>query len=82
MGVYALRNVVDTKDHVININANNCIDFEKLMASGEKKRAASRAYLLTKHKEYIDELQRDRQEFDSTLAGLRKRVYTNEGKES
>jgi len=80
VGIYALGAVVEAKDHVINVNATNRIDAEKLVASGEKKRAAIRAYLMTKNKEYLAELQKDRQEFDATVARLRPRVYTDEGK--
>jgi methyl-accepting chemotaxis protein len=80
IAVYALRNVVASKDHVISVNAQNLVDAAKLQASTARKSAASRAYLISGYPEFLAQARSERQEFQDILARLRSRIYTDEGR--
>ena len=80
IAVYALRNVVESKDRVISVNAQNLVDAAKLQANSARKSATSRAYLISGYPQFLEQAEADRQEFQDILARLRARIYTDEGR--
>src|SRR6266850_4198442 len=78
VSVYALRNVVASKDRVITIYAENIIDGERLSDASSRKVSALRAFLLVRGDENLKEMNKRREEFRTTLAGLRSRMDSSE----
>jgi methyl-accepting chemotaxis protein len=74
VSVYALRQVVATKDRVIAVNAQNLIDAETLELEVEKSICASRGYLLTGDDSFVETMSKARAELLSVLGALRPRV--------
>ena len=79
VSTYALRGVVSTKDHVINVNAQILVDAEQLNAVIERKASALRGFLLSRDERFADEVRSARTEISSLLARLRAAVRTDEG---
>jgi methyl-accepting chemotaxis protein len=79
MSTYALRIVVSTKDHVINVNAQILIASEQLDGMIERKGAALRGFLLSRDERFVDELRGVRADIAALLARLRAAVKTDEG---
>ena len=80
IGVYALRQVVEAKDHVIEVNAQNLSDAQQLRSSGELKSAAARGFLLTGEQRFLDNITTARTEFSTTLQRVRERVHAEESR--
>lgn len=74
VAVYALRTVVANKDHVIDVNAENRLDAERLNAAMEAKVASSRGFLLTREEERLQNMRSARAEFATTLDRLKGRT--------
>lgn len=71
IAVYALQSVVEVKDRVITVHAQNLIDAGKLHAATEGKVAAIRGYLLDPQDSFLANI-RDRQaEFNEALDRMR-----------
>ena len=54
IAIYALQIVVDRKDAVIQNNAQNLIDVERMRAAMEREAASFRAFLLTGDGKYLE----------------------------
>ena len=67
---YALRTVVESKDQVININADNLMLAERLARLTQQQRAAVRDYLLSVNEQFAAELQQIQAEVDTVLQQL------------
>ncbi len=80
VAVYALRNVVASKDRVISVNAQVLLDAERLEKSTESKIASSRGYFLSLDERSLERMRQARGEFLTTLARLKQTVYTDEGR--
>jgi methyl-accepting chemotaxis protein len=81
VSVYALRAVVASKDNLINVNAYNLTDAERLRATLERKIAAFRGFLLTPEEQYLERVREARGEFSTILARLKSNVVTNESRQ-
>ena len=71
VAVYALRNVVASKDHVITVDAQLLQDAESMRAALERKGGAIRGFLLTRDDHFVDAMRDARSEFTSTLGRIR-----------
>jgi methyl-accepting chemotaxis protein len=78
IAIYALRTVVAGKDRVIEVNAQNLIGAARLAALAEERSNLIRGYLLSPSEAFLKALRISRQETDTTLNQLRKRVATEE----
>jgi methyl-accepting chemotaxis protein len=79
VGVYALKSVVETKDRVIQVNAQRLVEAERLRSAMLRKSVAARGYLLTGEKRIFDDVQKARADFLGVLAGLKGSALTEEG---
>ncbi|MCB9727053.1 MAG: methyl-accepting chemotaxis protein [Deltaproteobacteria bacterium] len=73
VAVSALRSVVEDKDRVIDINAANRLDAEKLNAAVEAKMGAMRGYLLAPGPERLDAAKLARADFQAALDAVETR---------
>jgi methyl-accepting chemotaxis protein len=80
ISVYALKTVVASKDRVVEVNAQNLIDAEKLRGTTERKGGAIRGYLLTREERFLDQLKSARADFEATTRRLRVIANTDEDK--
>src|SRR5512133_1223715 len=71
VAVYALRNVVTSKDRVINVVAQRLIDAEQLHALSLGKAAEARDYLMTRDPARPESLRTTRERFRDVLERLR-----------
>lgn len=79
VSIYALRAVVADKDRVLDVNAENRIDVERLNAAVESKVASSRGYLLTADDEHLENTRIARANLQASLERLRRRISDAEG---
>jgi methyl-accepting chemotaxis protein len=80
IAVYALRTVVASKDRVIDVNAQNLVDAEKLRGTIERRGGAFRGYLLTRDERFLEQMTSARADFAATITRLKTAVSTDEGK--
>lgn len=81
LAIYALRSVVEGKDHVITVNAENVIDAGRLALARERAVSAARSFLLTPSEPDLRELREQREVFVETLKRLRLRTNLSEERE-
>ena len=79
LSVNALRGVVSSKDHVINVNAQILIESEQLNAAIERKASALRGFLFARDESFADDVRAARAEVAAAIARLRAAVVTDEG---
>jgi methyl-accepting chemotaxis protein len=70
VAVYSLRQVVESKDHVLNVNAAVLIDAQRLEAVAEQRVSALRGFIIVPEPHYLDDLARSRLEAEALIAGL------------
>lgn len=80
IAIYALRNVVSSKDRVIRVDAQILSDAERLNSLDEQKVAAARAYLLTRNEKYLAPRNEVRANFFAIISRLRQHTETDEGR--
>jgi len=80
IAVYALKTVVASKDHVLEVNAQSLIDAEKLRAITERRVAATRGYLLTRDAQFLEELKSGQTDSEATITGVKAIANTDEDK--
>jgi len=78
IGVRALRTVVASKDHVIDVTAKNVLRAEMLRGAAARKASAARAYLLTQDEAALKEMKTDRERFEALIAELRTTLNRDE----
>lgn len=78
VSVSTLRKVVETKDHVIDVNARNLVHAGSLGVAIEFKAAAFRGYLLTREPAYLQKADEARKEIQGILAILKERASEKE----
>jgi methyl-accepting chemotaxis protein/CBS domain-containing protein len=66
----ALRDVVSSKDRVLDVNARGLVDARLIEISAEKRISATRGFLITGEQTYIDELVTERGESSRLLDRL------------
>ncbi len=82
VAAYALKTVVASKDRVIEINAKNLIQAEKLRGATERIGGALRGYLLTREERFVDQMKAAQADFAATTTGLASIANTDEEKRS
>lgn len=82
VAIYALRTVVTSKDRVISVNAQILLDAEKLQTDMEKMVGQVRGYIISPEERFISQLRTSREDFAITVARLRAKVVTDEGRRS
>ena len=80
IAVYALKTVVASKDRVLEVNAQNLVDAEKLRGTTERKGGAVRGYLLTREERFLDQMKSARADFAATITRLKAVANTDEDK--
>ena len=80
IAVYALRTVVASKDRVLEVEAQNLVDAEKLRGNVEARSAAVRAYLLTRDERFLEQTTSALADFAATITRLKAAVFTEEGR--
>ena len=78
IAAYALRTVVASKDRVVEVNAQNLVDAEKLRAITERKVGAVRGYLLTRDEGFLDQMESAQTDFAATVTRLKALANTDE----
>lgn len=73
VSIYALGRVVSEKDRVLDFNAENRLDAEKLDSSMEWKVAAGRGFLLSREEERLTNMHKARIDFQAALGRLKTR---------
>lgn len=79
VSVYALREAVASKDHVVAVSAQRLVEAERLHALSLTKAAESRAYLLTGDASTLATVRAAHEAFGGIIEGLRRQVETAEG---
>lgn len=72
VSVYALRDVVASKDHVITVDAQLLQDAESIRSALERKSSTVRGFLLTREDRFLDGMREARGELTATLDRIRK----------
>lgn len=80
IAVYALRAVVENKDHLLTVNAHNLIDSANLNLAAEERVASARGYVLTKDEKSLQNLQEAQARFLEILSRMRAQAVTIESK--
>ncbi|MBE7467434.1 MAG: hypothetical protein HS116_28505 [Planctomycetes bacterium] len=78
LSVFALRSVVENKDRVIEVNAANLLEAQKLDVHSEEISASIRGYLLIKDERRLDDIHNSRTAFQSAVGRLRKQMGADE----
>jgi methyl-accepting chemotaxis protein len=80
VGVYALRDVVARKDHVIDVAAQRLVDAERLHAMSFWKAAESRAFLMTGNVTALQNAREAHARFQAITEALQREALTDEGR--
>lgn len=80
IALYALKQAVASKDHVIAVNADNVLDAAKLQTAAARKAAAVRGYLLSGDDRFLGMETNEHHNFLRILAELKGQVVTEKGK--
>ncbi|HEU4682509.1 MAG TPA: CHASE3 domain-containing protein, partial [Gemmatimonadales bacterium] len=80
IAIYSLETVVASKNHVIEVNAQNLVETQRLRAAVERKGGSARGYLLTREMAMLEQMKSARAEFAATVTSLKAKTYTDEGK--
>jgi CHASE3 domain sensor protein len=80
VSAYALREVVATKDEVIDVDAQRLVDSERLHVLSVTKANEGRAYLLNKDPQALERVRAAHRRFQELVETLRREVQTDEGK--
>jgi methyl-accepting chemotaxis protein len=78
---YALREVVATKDEVIDVDAQRVVDSERLHALSQATASEGRAYLLTKDPQSLERVREAHRRILDLVETLRREVQTQEGRD-
>lgn len=72
LAVFAMKNVVEQKDHVINVNAQALADARSLQAATASKSSAARGFLLTGDQQFLVRMADSDKLFRDTLQDIRR----------
>ena len=81
VGVYGLMTVVSSKDRVLEVEAQNLVDAEKLRGIVEGRSAAARGYLLTRDERFLEQNKSMLAVFAATLTRMKTQVDTDDSKQ-
>ncbi len=68
ISIYALKNVVASKDRVISVMGQNLVDAARLTATLERTGSAARGYLLTREAPFLEQLRDAREQLHALIA--------------
>src|ERR1043166_1203268 len=74
VSVFALRSVVESKDRVITVNAQNLQDAQRLEGLIEQKSSEARGFLLTREERFLEKADTIRAELLRTISKLKTQV--------
>jgi len=77
IAVYALRNVVASKDRVINVNARLLMGAEEIRSLAERKGGEARGFILTRDERFLGGLRDTRTQLTQAVEALRSTVETD-----
>jgi CHASE3 domain sensor protein len=80
VAVFALRNVVASKDHVIDVNAQLLMGAQELRSLAERKGGEARGFLLTREERFVTGMRDARAQLTQVAERLRQIVDTDEGR--
>ncbi len=80
LAVRALKNVAESKDRVILVDAQSLLDAQRLATARAEKSMASRGFLLSRDDRFIDQIQEARADFATVLGRLKARAASEEGR--
>ena len=80
IAVYALTQVVQSKDRVISVDARILADARELEASQANKSSSIRGFLLTGNKDDLVDMENHRKRFAEVIARLRANVDSDQGR--
>jgi methyl-accepting chemotaxis protein len=80
VAVRALKNVAESKDRVILVDAQSLLDAQRLATARAEKSMASRGFLLSRDGRFIDGIQEARADFATVLGRLKARAASEEGR--
>jgi len=78
VAIYALRDVVSSKDSLLTVNSPMLVDAQSLSAATAQRIGAALRFVITKEQRHLDEMAALRSEMLATLARLRSRVRGDE----
>src|SRR4051812_18270846 len=78
VAVYALRTVVTTKDHLIDVNAKLLMDAQELVAWRETKGSELRGFLLTREDHFFAGMRAARARFTEVAGRMRQNGLADE----
>src|SRR5919109_1596459 len=71
VAVFALRNVVASKDRVIDVNAQRLLGAQDIRATLERKGGEARAFMLTRDERFLNGMREARSHFTQAAERLR-----------
>ena len=80
MGVYELNQIIEEKDHTINVSAKNLHEAQALTAAFAEKVAADRGFLIDHDPKNLEEAEGARRTFLDLLQALEKDLGTDQGR--
>ncbi|MFL5271203.1 MAG: methyl-accepting chemotaxis protein, partial [Anaeromyxobacteraceae bacterium] len=80
VSVYALHDVVATKDEVIDVDAQRLVDSERLHVLSITKANEGRAYILNKDPQALERVRAAHRRFQELVETLRRELQTDEGR--
>ncbi len=80
VAIVALRNVVESKDRVLAVNARLLLDAQKLLFAAAQNSAARRGFIIGMDPRFIEQAGEARASFTETLERLRTEAATAEGR--
>ncbi|HEV8582808.1 MAG TPA: methyl-accepting chemotaxis protein [Thermoanaerobaculia bacterium] len=80
VAVYALREVVASKDRVISEHAQPLIDAQKLEVAAERKSSSGRGYLLVPQERFLDSMRVAREDLTAALERLKGQADAEEAR--
>lgn len=78
----SLATIVASKDHIINVNAENLITAERLHQIGERQSSSLRGYFLTRDDHFLAEMDSARASFTATVAQLGRAASTDDDRQA
>ncbi|HSV52028.1 MAG TPA: methyl-accepting chemotaxis protein [Burkholderiaceae bacterium] len=80
LSIYALRDVVASKDRIITVNSHLLLDAERLNGRRDEKAAAIRGFLLTGEERFLDQMRETRREIGIIVGRLKRGAVSDEGR--
>src|SRR5262249_38661188 len=80
VAILSLRNAVESKDRVINVNSKILQEAQTLFTADMKMSSDTRGYVLSREDRFLDRVRESRRNFESTLERVNRLIYTDEAR--